>query len=763
MKRIFMIFMSMVLMVSLIPAFSLESVASSCGDLYYITSGRQVIITDCKSSATGEIVIPSKIDGLPVVAIAEGAFKNNTNLTSIIIPDSVTNIPRETFWGCTGLTNVFIPDSVTGISNSAFYNCSGLKSINIPSGITVLSSSVFSGCTSLNNISIPYGVRYIGDYAFSRCTSLTNINIPNSVTSIGMSVFSSCSSLESVSIPGSLKCISRGTFSHCTSLKNVTINYGVENISDCAFSDCIGLTSIVIPNSVTVISKDAFLRCSNLKSIVIPKSVRWIGDEYVSGSSRDAVGDCENLTIYGASGSFAHSYAKWWGIDFVSIVDISSLSYRVISDGVTAITSCDAAVTGKLFVPSDIEGNSVTAIGDAAFRDCTGITEITVPKGVTSVGSSSFEGCTELTSVTIENGVTSIASNAFSNCTNLAGIIIPTSVISIGEGAFSGCDNLTIYGISGSYAEIYAKENNIPFCEYVSDEDFKFSGASITLYDNLQVNFKVEKALLDKGFTDVYTTFTIDGKTTVVRDYTEDGDYYVFSCSNIRPDQINDKIVATLNGKCLGHTFSAQAEYSISDYCYRMLARCTGAEYAKLRTLLVDLLNYGAASQLYTGHNTASLANATLTGEQKAEATAQVELSTVQNLKAKEIDSPSVSWKGAGLNLKEAIVLRFKIAAESIDGLSVKVESGDGTWTIPSSMFEQTDGGYYVYFNKLNAGQLSDTVYLTVFNGATAVSNTISYSVESYAYAKQNTADEVFKNLLDTMMKYGKSAYEYTH
>ena len=93
----------------------------------------------------------------------------------------------------------------------------------------------------------------------------------------------------------------------------------------------------------------------------------------------------------------------------------------------------------------------------------------------------------------------------------------------------------------------------------------------------------------------------------------------------------------------------------------------------------------------------------------------------------------------------------------------MKVKSGSQTWEISSESFEATSGGYYVYFNGLNAAQLSDPVFLTAYQGDTAVSNTICYSVESYAYAKQKGPDSKLKDLLDAMMKYGNSAYAYTH
>ena len=176
------------------------------------------------------------------------------------------------------------------------------------------------------------------------------------------------------------------------------------------------------------------------------------------------------------------------------------------------------------------------------------------------------------------------------------------------------------------------------------------------------------------------------------------------------------------------------------------------------------MLNYGAESQNYTSYNTGALVNASLTAEQAAWGTLDTPyLTSVMNKEYKVIENPSVTWKGAGLNLQDAVVMRFKIAAESIDGLSVEVTGANKTWSISNDKFEAIDGGYYVYFDGLNAGQMSERVYLTVYAGETPVSNTVCYSIESYAYAKISDADttEELEDLVIAMMKYGNSAHAY--
>ncbi len=229
---------------------------------------------------------------------------------------------------------------------------------------------------------------------------------------------------------------------------------------------------------------------------------------------------------------------------------------------------------------------------------------------------------------------------------------------------------------------------------------------------------------------------------------------------------MNDTIKATLYATYDGVTYVSETkEYSVAEYCYNMLDKYYTDEYAELRTLLVDLLNYGSASQQYTNYKTDALVNANLTEQQKSwGTTTDRTLNTVQNLEYETIDNPTVQWKSGGLNLQKSVTMRFKISADNIENLTVKVKNDTGEEiTIVSDTFEATDGGYYVYFKGLNVGQMSESVYLTVYDGETAVSNTIRYSIESYAYAKQNSTDTNLSALIKAMMKYGDSAYAYVN
>ncbi len=198
--------------------------------------------------ARGAITIPATItddsgNSYTVISIGDGAFENSS-ITSVTIPDSVTSIGDGAFLKCRSLTSVTIPGSVTSIGDYAFDYCLSLTSVNIPDGVTSIGNRAFSRCSGLTSVTIPGSVTTIGEYAFSYCTGLTSVAIPGSVTSIGNYAFWACTDLTSVAIPGS-----------------------VTSIGNYAFSECRSLTSVDIPDSVTSIGIGAFSMCSDLTSV----------------------------------------------------------------------------------------------------------------------------------------------------------------------------------------------------------------------------------------------------------------------------------------------------------------------------------------------------------------------------------------------------------------------------------------------------------------------------------------------------------------
>ena len=343
-----------------------------------------------------------------------------------------------------------------GTSYSEYYN-RYVGSVTIPSTVTYNETT--------------YSVTAIGDHAFYGCTRLTNITIPNSVTAIGDKAFSLCAVLASITIPNSVTTIGEGAFSGCTSLTSITIPNSVMTIGEVAFSGCTGLTSITIPNSVTTIGEWAFYDCTGLTNITIGNSVTAIGN--------DAFYDCTSLDTLNFNAVSCADFRFGFDNPFNNL-NISTIN---IGNGVERIPAFFASGLTKLTritIP-----NSITTIGDGAFRGCTSldtlnfnavscanfntgydhpfnnakISTINIGNSVERIPAYFAYGLTNLTSITIPNSVTAIGDQAFFFCTGLTSITIPNSVATIGNYAFWGCTGLTSITVDSGNPK-YDSRNN---------------------------------------------------------------------------------------------------------------------------------------------------------------------------------------------------------------------------------------------------------------------------------------------------------------
>ena len=150
-------------------------------DFKFILNNTAVVVIRYKGTAA-DVTIPSRYKGKPVTVIDHVAFYNNSAVTSVTIPDSVTAIPDYAFGFCSQLTNISIPNSVTFIGFSAFNSCTSLESITLPSSLSTIQSYAFYNCGNLKTIRIPVSVTSIGNYAFDVCPSLMTVTYPGSKT-----------------------------------------------------------------------------------------------------------------------------------------------------------------------------------------------------------------------------------------------------------------------------------------------------------------------------------------------------------------------------------------------------------------------------------------------------------------------------------------------------------------------------------------------------------------------------------------------------
>ena len=299
----------------------------------------------------------------------------------------------------------------------------------------------------------------------------------------------------------------------------------------------------------------------------------------------------------------------------------------------------------------------------------------------------------------------------------------------------------------------------------------KFYGWSLTLQDNIALNYAVDaKFFADGCYTDPSVTFTIGERTVTVTEYntTKYAGYYIFTLTDIAPHQMGMTVSATLSATDDETPVTTDvAEYSIKTYCYNKLNDKNTSD--ELKMLIVDLLNYGAATQTYVG-STDPLVNADLTEGQKAFGTQEdATLETVAKSNYQTVENATVTWAGAYLTLTDAVEMKFVFNADTTEGLTVKITTADpaapesvgNTWTI-TEFAPYAEGVYIANFDGFNADQMSDVVYVTVCDSeGNTISNTYRYSIESYAYAKSNDANSNLAVLVKAMMKYGNSAKNY--
>ncbi len=386
-----------------------------------------------RSGFTGSLTI-----GNSVISIGEDAFYNCSGFTSLAIGNSVILIGKDAFEDCSGFTgSLTIPNSVISIGEDAFYNCSGFTgSLVIPNSVTSIGGGAFSGCSGFTgSLAIPNSVTSIGGGAFSGCSGFTgSLAIPNSVTSIGGGAFSGCSGFTgSLTIPNSVTSIGYGAFKNCSGFTGtLTIPNSVTSIGGSAFENCSGfIGTLTIPNSVTSIGNLTFYNCSGFTEVHFNASncadLNPLFSPFWGCNCTLTIGDnLERIPAY-----------VFYASGFTGSLTIPN---SVTSIGEGAFRGCHG-FTGSLIIP-----NSVTSIGSVAFMDCSGFTgSLTIPNSVISIGSGAFYGCSGLTgSLTIPNSVTLINDQTFENCSGLTGsLTIPNSVTKIGWRAFYGCSGFT--------------------------------------------------------------------------------------------------------------------------------------------------------------------------------------------------------------------------------------------------------------------------------------------------------------------------------
>ncbi len=452
----------------------------------------------CSSLET--VTIPKQ-----VVNLGGGAFSDCHSLTSVLFLGYLKNASSYSsarlFTGCSKLETIAFGGNATTVRNYLCMDLTNLASVVLAPTITNIGLHAFSGCSSLSALQIPDGTQNLGDYCLKGCSALTSLSIPNSVTNVGTDVFDRCQSLSTLyvpaswegtdmlgnaSVPSSCEIVygenedqdSEGTeiiddVSWTFSISNSEASivhaspaegnlvvpfavggYLVTSIGDHAFSDCDMLGSLTIPDSITRVGADVFSDCDSLNELRVP--AWWMGtDILVNASVPDS---CE--IVYGQEDLNSEI------IDGVTWFYIESNSRAIIVDVFPILEN--------LLVPSVLGGLPVEDIGPSAFAGCNDLKSATLPESVIHIGQYAFHGCSTLEEVTILGNVTNDwkkeDDNLFSTCFRLNTVFLGENMTKIGNYMFDQCGSLQSLTIPDSITSI--GNRSFGFCESLAWLEF---------------------------------------------------------------------------------------------------------------------------------------------------------------------------------------------------------------------------------------------------------------------------------------------------
>ena len=453
------------------------------------------------ASSVKSVTLPEKEDTLDGYCIGESAFVG-TSITSITIPESVTEIKDHAFSDCALLTSVVIPDNVTSIGEGCFEGCKRLKSISFGKSVQSLGYKFLNGCVGITEITIPKTVT--DSWYALEGSSIESVTFEEGIANIPAYICGAASSVKSVTLPEKEDTldgyfIGEGAFSG-TSITSITIPESVTEIKDHAFSECALLTAVVIPDNVTSIGEGCFEGCKRLKSISFGKSVQSLGYKFLNG--------CVSITDITIPKTVTDS---WYALEGSSIENVT------FEEGIANIPAyiCGAVSSVKsVTLPEKEDTLDGYFIGEGAFSG-TSITSITIPESVTEIKDHAFSDCALLTAVVIPDNVTSIGEGCFEGCKRLKSISVGKSVQSLGYKFLNGCVGIT----------------DITIPKTVTDSWYALEGSSIeTLI--IESGMKTTPEYLAAECTTLRTVYLPDTVSEI-------GDYSFAGCKNLEKVKSN--------------------------------------------------------------------------------------------------------------------------------------------------------------------------------------------------------------------------------
>lgn len=555
------------------------------------------------------------------------AFKNVTSLQSVELAycftyDNISTIDASAFEGCVNLTDINLSDKLTTINGLAFYN-TGLTEITVPASLTKITTAsaagknvgpfaggvlrkvtfadgvtkslqgMFMGTTSLEEVVLPKSLKTIDQNAFKDCSSLKKLsvgksggeNVLDTVETINAGAFNGCSSLETLTLKNVAKIDSSDTnrtFGGCTSLKKVSVtgvtttdNTGKTTLSTTigtsAFKDNKALKEINM-DTIKTVSQEAFRGCGVADDGTDPatltlNNVNAIGALAFYGCGFKAVQIPRQLTSVATGKINGVEYGPFAG------GKLETVSFGTLINTIPDNLCMNTTSLQKIELQS--VKASLRTIGKNAFKGCTSVEEVTIPKGILTVSNSAFEGCSGLTDVTIaaktinakafaecknlkavkmEEGVTTIQGMAFAN-TQISAVTIPSTLTTAGttkegtieKGPFAGTMIATVHGQTEDSTEVQEGATILPETKKIPDNLFLGCTSIIDVQIPKTVTEIGQKAFKDASSVE-NVTFAVNTETGKVKGVEKIGISAFDGCSSLQELVLPETVTEVLQG-----------------------------------------------------------------------------------------------------------------------------------------------------------------------------------------------------------------------
>ena len=402
-----------------------------------------------------DLVIPSElvinVGGVDkvysVASIFPGAFINNTDLETLVVPSSVTKIYDNAFKGCSNLSSIYVPNSVVDVDPTSFLNTnsivrataplnvltclnrSNLKYVEINGGDTI-AEGMFKNADNLLSVVFNADLKNVEAEAFYDCDNLNTVSFNDGLVSLGENAFYNCDKISEISLPATLTAIAETTFRACSSVNRISVD-AANTVYECNNSNCIvvkdgkklifGCKNTTIYEGIEVIGEYAFIECTGLTSLYIPWTVESIAD--------GAFADCINLGLINVQKNNENYLSA--NNCLIHLVETPDSVINVL------VLGCKNSIITELM--------NISEITAYAFSGCVNLSEIYIPSTVSTIVAGSFDGCVGLGKVTINNPDLTFEGDVFADCRTMHTVVLPLGMNSDSikdSGVFATCRSL---------------------------------------------------------------------------------------------------------------------------------------------------------------------------------------------------------------------------------------------------------------------------------------------------------------------------------